>query len=302
VTWATAGRRLWLKATSVFACVVAALATGCADEPRAVDPARLPESVDVGPLRGRALSQTPCSFVRELAHDSPGSGVIRLWLDCGDRRGTVRGPLPLEQDADRVGFVEVERVRAAKAVDPARVRPDPVSGGELVDDSIRCYGDPRSPTLQSCILRHGRITVHTRAWCATATSSASPAPDIHARCSSSSSEEKARKLMARIMGLLATLPEQPCRLCPQYVPPDRQVELPKSFSGTEPTQLGTIDVPLDARIRYFAPRGIRVTSGRPPRVLIEATQRQGEADIPRGTYRNVKVTSSGDWNFLIELR
>jgi hypothetical protein len=260
--WAKVGRRLWLKATSLLACVVAALAIGCADEPRAIDPTRLPESVDVGPLRGSALSKTPCTFSRELAGGSPGSGIIRVWLDCA-------------RSADReiVGFVEVARAP---------------TGGEPVEDSIRCQGDPRLAQLQTCRLRHGMITIDTRASCAPA------------RCSS---EEEARELMARVMALLATLPEQPCRLCPEAVSPQEAAQVTRTFSGTGPQELGTIVVPVDARLRYVAlERGIRVTTGDPAGVLIDDARQHGEADIPRGTYRDVRVISSGRWDFLIEPR
>jgi hypothetical protein len=132
------------------------------------------------------------------------------------------------------------------------------------------------------------ITIDTRATCA---------PD---RCDP---EEDARELMATVVELLATLPEQPCRLCTQFLPPHEVAELTRMFSGKGPKRLGTIEVQVDSRIRYVAlERGIRVTSGRPPRVLVEDSQQQGEADVARGTYRDVEVSASGDWSFLIEPR
>jgi hypothetical protein len=253
---------LWRSATGSLACGIAAFASGCGDEPHAIAPARAPESVDVGPLRGQALSGTPCTFARDLDHGSPGSGVIRVWLDC-----------PRAEDATLAGFVEVASV---------------LTGGEPAEHSIRCQGDPRLPQLQTCRLRHGKITVDTRATCA---------PD---QCNP---EEDARELMARIMERLATLAEQPCRLCPQFLAPHRVAELTSMFSGRGPRQLGTIEVQVDSRIRYVALNGgIRVTSGRPSRLLIEDKQQQGKADIARGTYRNVKIIAFGDWNFLIEPR
>jgi hypothetical protein len=260
--WAQPGHRLWRSATGSLACAIAALAGGCGDGPRAVDPAGVPESVDVDPLRGEALSGTPCKFARQLDHGSPGSGLIRVWLDC-----------PRADDATLAGFVQVASV---------------LTGDEPAEDSIRCQRDPRLPQLRTCRLRHGTITVDARATCG---------PD---RCNP---EEEARELMARVVERLATLAEQPCRLCPQFLSPHRVAELTSMFSGRGPRQLGTIEVKVASRIRYVALNGgIRVTSGRPPRVLIDDKQHQGEADIARGTYRNVKVIAAGDWNFLIEPR
>ena len=108
--------------------------------------------------------------------------------------------------------------------------------------------------------------------------------------------------MARVMALIATLPEQPCRLCPQAISPQDRAGRTRTFSAAGPQDLGTIDVRIDSRLRYVALEGIRVTSGSPPQVLIEDARHYGDADIAPGTYRDVKVTSSGDWNFLIEPR
>ena len=190
--------------------------------------------------------------------------MVRVWLDC-----------PKTKDGGLVGFVQVNRV---------------LSGYEPAEDSIRCHGDARSPTLHSCDTRHGMTIVNARATCP---------PE---RCNS---EEEARRLMARVVELVATLPEQPCRLCPRYFSPQRRAELTKLFSGTGPKQLGTIEVEVDSRIRYVVvPRGgIRIMTGRPPQVLVEDAHHQGQADIARGTYRKVKVSSSGEsWHLLIEPR
>jgi hypothetical protein len=73
----------------------------------------------------------------------------------------------------------------------------------------------------------------------------------------------------------------------------------KIFCGTGTKQLGTIQVEVDARIRYVVvPQGgIRITPV-PTQVLLDDRCYQGEADIPRGTYHQVKVSSSGEsWNF-----
>jgi hypothetical protein len=260
--WAQRRRRLSRSATSSLVWAIAALAGGCGDGPRTVDPARVPDSVDVGPLRGEPLSSTPCRFARQLEHAGPGSGVIRVWLDC-----------PRADQRTLAGFVEVASV---------------LTSDEPAEDSIRCHTDPRLPHLRTCRLRHGRITVDARATCS---------PD---RCDP---EEEARELMARVVERLATLPEQPCRLCPQFLPPRRVAEFTSMFSGTGRKQLGTIQVQVDSRIRYVALNGgMRMTSGRPPRVLIDDTAQQGEADIAQGSYRNVKVIAFGDWSFLIEPR
>jgi hypothetical protein len=64
-------------------------------------------------------------------------------------------------------------------------------------------------------------------------------------------------------------------------------------------QLGTIQVEVDSRISYVVvPQGgIRITPVAHPGLLDDRSY-QGEADIPRGTYHQVKVSSSGEsWNF-----
>jgi hypothetical protein len=269
VMWAQGRHRLQRSMTSPLACGVLALWSGCADGPRTVDPAEMPASVDVAQLRGDSLSRTPCTFAREVDRGMPsGSGVVRLWLDCPRTDGVVL-----------VGFVEVASV---PIVESART-------GDLPDeDAIRCVRDARETQLQSCDLRHGKIAVHARATCD---------PD---RCNA---EDEARDLMARVVELLATLAEQPCRLCPKYLPPERVAKLTSQFSGTGPKKLGTIEVKVDSRIRYVAPNGeIRMTSRRPPRVLIDDARQQGEADVAPGTYGDVEVNASGEWGLLIEPR
>ena len=109
--------------------------------------------------------------------------------------------------------------------------------------------------------------------------------------------------MATVVELLASLPEEPCRLCPQFFPPHRVAELTSMFSGTGPKRLGVISVQVDSKIRYVAlDGGVRVTSTGPRRVLVVDDQQQGEAEIERGTYRGVEVSAAGDWSFLIEPR
>ena len=109
--------------------------------------------------------------------------------------------------------------------------------------------------------------------------------------------------MAGVVELLARLPEQPCRLCPNYLPPERAAKLTSEFSGTGPNTLGTIEVKVDSRIRYVASNGgIRMESRRPPRVLIDDARQQGEADVAPGTYGDVEVSASGEWSLLIEPR
>jgi hypothetical protein len=140
-----------------------------------VAPTRLPASVDVGPLRGKALPGTPCTFRRKLEYGNPGDGNVRIWLDCARAH-----------DVGRLGFVQVERVQ---------------TGREIPEDSRRCQAerdrDPSVPPLHACDLWHGKITIHTRAWCAR-------------RCNAekeAGASEAARATMARVVERLAALPE-----------------------------------------------------------------------------------------------
>ena len=221
VMWARGRHRLQRSMTGSLACGVLALSCGCGDGPRTVDPAEMPASVDVAQLRGDRVSQTPCTFAHAVDRGMPsGSGVVRLWLECPRTDGVLL-----------VGFVEVASV---PVVESART-------GDLPDeDSIRCVRDARETQLQSCDLRHGEIAAHARATCD---------PD---RCNA---EDEARDLMAGVVELLARLPEQPCRLCPNYLPPERAARLTGEFSGTGPNTLGTIEVKVDSRIRYVTSNG-----------------------------------------------
>jgi hypothetical protein len=153
-----------VNATGSLACVVAAVGSGCGDEE--VDPARLPDRVDVTALRGRALPDTACRFARdqEMVPVNPGdSAGLRVWLRC-----------PEAPEESRIGFVQANRV---------------LSGYEPEENSVRCVRDSRTPTLYSCGTRHGMTIVHARALCA---------PD---QCDP---EQEARKVMARIVELIAT--------------------------------------------------------------------------------------------------
>jgi hypothetical protein len=228
---------------------------------------RLPDSVDVGPLRGQALARTPCRFDRDVGFGNPGDGTIRLGLDC----------VP----ADGVGaraHVDVERVQ---------------SGHGIPEDTVRCLTerdrDPSAAPAFSCEFWHGKIRLYTRTWCV---GTCDAAWRRRAR-------KAARATLTGLVDRLATLPGRPCRLCPRYFPPERVSQLTRTFTGTGTTRLGTIRVRVDSRISYFG-RGLRVTSGR--RVLMKAPRHQGEAQLPRGTYRDVKVVASGEWSLSIAPR
>jgi hypothetical protein len=234
----------------------------------AVEPTGLPPSVDVGPLRGTRLSGTPCTFRRGLEYGNPGAGTVRVWLDCARA-----------QDVESFGFVEVERVQ---------------SGHDIPEDSLRCETerDRDGARLYPCDLWHGKVTLHARAFCIRRCTAVTEAR----------AKEAARATMARLVERIATLPEQPCRLCPKYIPPQRVQQLTRTFTGNGPTQLGTIRVQVDSTINYGAARGMRMTSGRPPRVLMQANRHEGHAHIPRGTYHNVTVTATGSWTVTIQPR
>jgi hypothetical protein len=207
-----------------------------------------------------------------VQYGNPGEGTIRLTLDC------VR-----VHDVGSRGIVDVERVQ---------------TGNEIPEDSLRCQTepdrDPSVPPLHTCALWHGKITIDTLAWCARGCN-----VEKEARA-----KEAARATLASVVERFATLPEQPCRLCPKYFPPERVQQLTRTFSGSGPKQLRTIRVRVDSRVDYFHARsgGMRVTSGRPPRVLMKVKRHQGQVHIPRGTYRNVKVIASGDWTLTIAPR
>jgi len=229
----------------------------------------MPESIDLGPLRGRRLPGTRCTFDRHIERGfSPGSGTIGLGVNC-----LRPGAATLNGAIDVSGVVVGE---------------DPRSGNPPPDDSIRCRGDPESPPLGKCDLLHAKISIFTRATC------------YSKGCGS---QREARKLMAELVKLLVTLPERPCRLCPPYLSPERVAELTRDFYGNGPKRLGTIELKVDSTIRYSAENGgLRVTSGRPRRVLLDNKHPQGAANIARGTYHDVKIRASGRWGVLIQPR
>jgi hypothetical protein len=204
-----------------------------------------------------------------VGYGNPGEGIVRLTMGCPEV-----GQSPL------VGFIQVATV---------------LTGDERAEDSLECHleldRDPQASSLQVCQLSHGKLYFNTRAVCA---------PD---RCSPD--QREARELMARVMELVASMPEEPCRLCPQFYPRERVEELTRTFAGNGPKQLGTIRVRVDSRIDYWfgKPKDrLRVTSGRPRRLLLSRKQRQGLVRIARGTYRDVKVTTRGDWTLTIAPR
>jgi hypothetical protein len=167
VVWPHANRRSWRKATSSLACVVAVMASGCAEE--AVDPASLPETVDVASLRGAALPGTECRFARDLEKTTLAAGEVgsRVWLRCPDT-----------DDGSQAGFVEVQ---------------SGLTGYEPPEDRISCRQDGRVPSLYMCGTRHRMTVVNARAVCG-----ADPCGN---------SEERARRLMASLLRLLASLTE-----------------------------------------------------------------------------------------------
>ena len=150
-------------------------------EPRPPDPTGLPNSIDVGPLGGRAVPGTPCRLEGKPSYGNPGERTVRVSLTC-----------TVPDDIERHGSVEVERVQ---------------SGRDLPEDTLSCWveidRDGERTGLHSCELWHGRITLDVRARCVR-------------RCNATKrarAKAAAPATMTALAKWLATMPERPCRLC-----------------------------------------------------------------------------------------